>query len=517
MAESRQVVPFPFSGKPTSVRSRMGLLKFRLPSWFEGEAELRKAYVTGQDRTPQRAQIDFRSDLMLLYRDSPESGRLHVPWHVEGFGTPIVATATLAERAEPYHLSVELARGKLNDVRNQVSDWQQAGLKLTDELRSQLDGARTSFARAATSGDQPEEAFAAAQATLKHAFSAGQLLVEEYTDQVLRRRLEHSSKLPTLLGCGLEGLPKTRAWSTRFPEAFNAASVDCSWAKIAPDEGQHRWDLPDAQIHWCRRRRLTPMAGPLIDFRPGALPNWLWLWQGDYDEILAQAIDHVRQAVGRYRGKVGLWHLVHRPASHEILGLNEEEQIRMTARLVQVARQVDPHAQLVVDFDRPWGEWMASAAFQLGPLHLADSLARADLGLTGIGLEIAPGYGPEYGSHLRDLFDFSRLLDLFALVNLPLYLSLALPSAVGKDANLSEPETVEPAQWPRAPDEELQKEWARQWVSLAVAKPFVRSVTWHQITDAAPRVFPHSGLFRTDQTPKPAFEWMREFRGKYLR
>jgi len=58
-------------------------------------AELRKAYVTGLDRTPSRLGIEFRQGLMICHRDSNESGRLFVPWPVEGFGTPIVGTATL--------------------------------------------------------------------------------------------------------------------------------------------------------------------------------------------------------------------------------------------------------------------------------------------------------------------------------------------------------------------------------------------------------------------------------------
>src|SRR5262249_3609488 len=151
-----------------------------------------------------------------------------------------------------------------------------------------------------------------------------------------------------------------------------------------------RWDTSDTQLHWVRKRRLTPSAGPLIDLRPGALPHWLWLWQGDFEEIASQAADLVRHALTRYRGKIAIWHLVHPPASQEVLGLSEEEQVRLTARIIQVARQIDPDAQLIVDFDRPWADWMSNNNFQLGPLHLADSLARADLGLSGVGIEVAP-------------------------------------------------------------------------------------------------------------------------------
>src|SRR6185437_4872283 len=106
--------------------------------------------------------------------------------------------------------------------------------------------------------------------------------------------------------------------------------------------------------------------------------------------------------------------------------------LRLAARAILVARQTDASAQYTIGVERPWAEWMGSSPFQLGPLHLADYLVRADLGLAGIVLEIAPGYSPP-GSHIRDLFDFSKLLDLYALLNLPLYLNFALPSSSEPD------------------------------------------------------------------------------------
>ncbi len=64
---------------------------------------------------------------------------------------PIVGTGTLAERASPYVLAVELARGKLNDIRNQLSDWLHMGLRSTPELDKALAEAHHSFVRCVTS------------------------------------------------------------------------------------------------------------------------------------------------------------------------------------------------------------------------------------------------------------------------------------------------------------------------------------------------------------------------------
>ena len=158
---------------------------------------------------------------------------------------------------------------------------------------------------------------------------------------------------------------------------------------------------------------------------------------------------------------------------------------------------------------------MGSSPFQLGPLHLADYLVRADLGLAGIVLEVAPGYSNP-GSHIRDLFDFSKLLDLYALLNLPLYVWLTLPSATGPDPLADPSVRVEIDQWPSLPDESLQANWAARWIALAVAKPFVRSVSWNQPSDAAPHLYPHGGLFRPDQSPKPIVGWLKSFRKEIL-
>ena len=37
-------------------------------------------------------------------------------------------------------------------------------------------------------------------------------------------------------------------------------------------------------------------------------------------------------------------------------------------------------------------------------------------------------------------------------------------------------------------------------------------MTWLQASDASPHVYPHGGLFRADQTPKPIFPWLQSLR-----
>ena len=411
----------------------MGVMKFRLPpnESLGAVPDFRKAYITGLDRTPGRLAVELRNGVMTCARDSTESGRLFVPWPIEGFGMPLVGTATLAERAAPYTLAVELARGKLNDIRNQLADWLQLGLRSTPELDQPSARRRRAFVVAATTSDRPEECVRAAQASLDASAAAGDMLMNAYTSQILQSRLSSTSRLPTHFGCVIDETPQKGPGSHRLDRLLQHGSGERFRGRILL-----RPKASIAGMLWIRcspgraRSGLAVEVGPLVEFRYGALPDWLSLWEGDCETIGGLLGDFVQQAVTRYRGRVPLWHLVHRPASSDILGLTEEEQIRITARAIQVARQADPGAQLSIGIDRPWADWMGSSHFQLGPLHLCDYLLRADLGLSAVAVEVAPGYSSP-GSHMRDLFEFSKLLDLYSLLNVPLCIWMALPSASG--------------------------------------------------------------------------------------
>ena len=491
----------------------MAVFKYRLPPLADRSA-LGRAYMTGLDRSATRLRVAVEGDLLICRREGEESGRLFVPWPIAGYGTAFVGTATLGERAEPYDLAVELARGKLNDVRNQLADWQLMGLRVGDALIAKLAEAQSAFFRAVTSRTEPDLAGESAAKSLAATWEAGQILVEHYIQQVIQTRMAGGARLPTHLAVAVQAEPK-RPWSSEVKPRFNALRLACPWRAINPAEGQNRWDTLDAQVSWAHKHKLIPHAGPLIDLRSDALPDWLYLWEGDFEAIQGLAVDLVRAAVSRYKGKVPVWTLVHRPGSAEVLGLGEEDQVRLAARLLQVARNVDPSAQFLVGVDRPWGEWLGQGKFQLGPLHLADYLARSELGLSGIELEVAPGFTPP-GSGLRDLFEFSKLLDLYALINLPLYVNLALPSSVAPDPKADPSVKIQPGDWPDGLDEAAQSRWASGFIALAAAKPYVRSVTWCQPTDGLPHLYPNAGLLRADHSPKPLAEWLRNFRKDLL-
>src|SRR5262249_53627719 len=118
-------------------------------------------------------------------------------------------------------------------------------------------------------------------------------------------------------------------------------------------------------------------------------------------------------------------------------------------------------------------------------------------------------------SYCRDLIDTSRLLDLYALLGVPLHVTLGYPSNSGADPQASAGLAVA-AGYCVGIDAAAQARWTSDVAELAICKPFVRGVRWAHLTDAAPHVFPHCGLVDASGQVKPALTPLGELRRKHL-
>ena len=152
--------------------------------------------------------------------------------------------------------------------------------------------------------------------------------------------------------------------------------------------------------------------------------------------------------------------------------------------------------------DQPWVAFMAENECDLSPLHFADALVRAELGLSGIGLEINLGYWPG-GSNVCDILEFSRLLDRWSLLGLPLLVMLTLPSSCGPDS-LRSPAKPQPYAATGGATPESQREWIERLLPMLLAKQPVQGIFWNQLSDAGPHDFANGGLFDASGQPKPA-------------
>ena len=496
----------------------MGLMRFLTPQRERVSDEaVERAYIAGLDCVPTPSQKSWEDERMLcLERAIDESGNLFIPWHVDGHGELLLSTASLMERERPYHLPVELARGTLNRLRSRADIWQMAGLELPDELVAMMKSAVSSFTRAATSQHEEQTASVEAEETVRQSLDAIVLLGEEYARQVLGVRHEETSPLPTVLAgnIGDELMPGNA--EPMFGAAFNAAAVPFSWRMVEPSDGELQWSLSDKQMQFCHRCGLKIFGGPVLRLEPAAFPDWASEYHHDFEQLAARVHKHVSSTVERYRGQVHLWHCAASLNTTSDLPLTDEQRLRLAVLVIEVTRRADPRTPVLVSVDQPWAEYMTCHETDLSPMHFAEMLVRAELGLAGIGLEMNLGYWPG-GTLPRDILEVSQHIDQWSLLGVPIVLLLTLPSSTEEDP-LASQNAGRPLRW--ASDDgfsqENQKTQVERLLSMLMAKPSVQAVVWNQVFDSIPHKYAHGGLFDAQCMPKPSLSTLIDIRRNHL-
>jgi len=495
----------------------MGTLTFRLPDSLGAEqlAELEQACVAGgQDCMPYLTQVLVDEGQLFLSRQTDESGFLQVPWRVDGLGMLMAPSATLMERIAPYDLPLELARGKINQLRGQAADWVMGGLMMPQGLSERIRDATFAFARAVSQAPSAPAA-SDAQAALDQGFDAAQVMVRAYVDQVFQVRHMRQPRLETLQACRLHRVPHGAEEAT-FLRCFNAVAIPFSWKRIAPTQKAEEWAEYDALVAWAEKNKLAIVGGPLLDFAGQDLPDWIWSKPRDLQGLGGWLVDFAETVVRRYRGSIRVWHTTAASNWAGTLAQADDELLWLTHRIADAVRRIDVSHEIIVGITHPWGDYLACQERTQSPFVFVDTLMRTELKFGAIEVECVMGISPR-GSYTRDTLDFSRILDLYALLGAPLQVTLGYPAAVGQDPHADPDLRIDGGWWRGPQSANLQADWARSFASLAVCKPFVRNVVWSHLSDAEPHQFPHCGLIDAKGVARPAVESLAELRRDHLR
>jgi Glycosyl hydrolase family 10 len=494
----------------------MGTMTFLLPAGLDAEAlrELERACVVGgPDNMPWPSRVRVEPDQLIVSRPSDESGALATPWPIAELGRLMGTTATLMDRAEPYNLQLELARGKINQVRCQAADWQSGGLNIPAALNEEIHSANSAFGRAILESPSAQSA-EQAQAALHLGYRVADQLARVYMEQVFQVRHEREPKLQVGLGCRLGAVPPASAEDI-LPRAFNTVAIPFCWSNIERIEGTFDWSVPDAAVDWALTRGLKLSGGPLIDFAAAQLPEWLWLWERDLSTLAKFMANYVSAAVQRYRGRISRWQITSGSNCGSVLSLREEENLWLTVRMAQVARGVAPGSELVFGVAQPWGEYMSMEDRSHSPFMFADAILRSDLNAAAIDIELIMSVTPR-GCYCRDLLETSRLLDMYALLGIPIAVTLGFPSHYAYDAAGDPEMRVGTGLWRGPASREIQADWAAIFTRLCLCKPYVQTVYWSHFSDAETHLFPNCGLVDSKGNPKLALEELIRLRETHV-
>ncbi len=495
----------------------MGSMAFVLPSRMPAEAESLlplACLASGYDLTPAATSVRIEDPRLIVSRSIAESGHLVVPWPVGASGAIVCMTSTLREGVGEYSFLNELARGKLNQVRMHAAEWAGKGLETSPEFERSLADLTRRFGAALLDGPSPDSEAGVAQ-VLEGAFALADRLVHQYVEQLFDSRQEEEGRLSTWLTARFSS-PPTGDLLDRYRRSFNAARIAVRWRDVEPVEGEYHWVEFDKAIAVAEAARLPICIGPLIDLGPGFLPDWLGRWRGDLPTVAAFMCDYVETLLARYQHRADRWVVCAGFNHADRLGLNDDDRLRLAARLFEAAGEADGNLDLVVGITQPWGDYLVQEEQTISPFAFADDLIRAGLRVAAIEVDLRAGSRPRAGWP-RDRLDTSRLLELYGKLGLPVDVLLSYPSSGEEDVSaLAHEEQLWRPTWRDGPGLEPQAAWGGAFASLALCNPLVRAVTWDSWSDADPHLTPSGGLVGATGADKPLLAHLAELRAARL-
>jgi hypothetical protein len=227
-----------------------------------------------------------------------------------------------------------------------------------------------------------------------------------------------------------------------------------------------------------------------------------------FEKMLQACCEYAQSAVERYRGKAHIWNCAAGLNVANEFRWTDEETLRMAVSLIETVRRADERSPVLLTIDQPWSEYLRQDINGISPLHFADALIRADLGLSGLALDLTMDRWPQ-GSFPREPTEYSRLIDRWSMLGLPLMVILSSPTDLNT-AQQSKDSLV--TQWGMS-SEHAGLVQPERIVRLLLSKPSVHAVIWNNATSGENDC---RQLWNSQGKPKPLLMDFVKLRRTYL-
>jgi len=508
---------------------------------------LRYAGLVGPDGSGLGGRVAFEDGLLVVTPAAPTPVSLSLLFPVDrDSGQPhrelLLSTTLLPQHDRPYLLSLELARKQVMRFLNALEAWRLAELPATHPALSRFERAREDFSAALVAwrsvrldaGRPPADAVAAADEVARRALrdgvEAGDLLVDEAVSRGLASRADGSrfadalsraesslgrpAKQPVAVvkapesrgvvvagvarvGCVVQPGRQTPQAQDAVVQAADFVTVPMPWSSLEPQEGRYSFAATDRWIEWAvRTARLPVTAGPILDLGQGRLPEWLYIWENDYETMREIVYEHMRQVVTRYRRTVQWWTLASSLGVADAMRLRFEQVSDLLRVAATVTRKLHPQGRVQVEIVDPLSLYTAQGQGAIPPLLLAELIAQSGIGVDAIGLRLdLTRPGP--AGVVRDAMALSEALDAYADLDRPISITFAAcPSTP-----LTGERAADQGEWEGPWSPKAQASWLRRMLVVAASKPYVHSVCWGAAQDATEAGV---GLVDRDGADKPA-------------
>ncbi len=508
------------------------VLSFQLFGVGDNPDPIRNHRIIGKDELPVGVTLSFQDNKLVCRKDSQDAVALELQYDAGALGMLNLRTCLLPPRDKPYLLTLELARHRIMLFLNKLESWALSGLSDDTEVMRLFERARDEFTRALvgtgpgpSNGEFTRAQNDAAHESLALCIEASEQLAVLNAERMLMRKFDPpkdkqgniiADKLeldPVLVGCSVDTAQFAPPLQKIVAKHFDFVSCPLRWSELEAREGAYTFAQTDRWIEWAVRSAKMPVvAGPLLDFSRGTVPEWLYVWEHDYSTLREIAYEHMRRVITRYRRTVTRWTVCSGLNTNDRFKLKIQEMLDLTRLSVLLVRKLHPTAEVVVEIDQPWGEHVSRNSKSLHPMLFADMLNEAGLGIDAFGLRIQMGE-PREGRATRDLMMLSDLIDQFTVFGKPLHISaLGSPSeALEVNDTIQIPTSVgrwHQDQW----SGQTQADWLTGALSIALAKPHVKSVCWQALYDEHVDIaeMPSGGLISAEGRAKPSLKRMGE-------
>lgn len=462
--------------------------------------DLHHAHLIGADDIGMQGEIRIEAGRIECEKRSIEPAALALMVEVEGLGRLILQTCLLPGREKPYLLFLEIARCQIKIFLVKLEDWSILELNTNLSVVAKWEQARALFTEAVIMElDDPSRADELAREALRCAMVASEQLAVMYADILLAKRFAERQMPQRALGCCVHQSMFAEPLTKILEQDFDFISIPLRWHEIEPEEGEYDWSQLDRWMEWATSKDYVVFAGPLIDFRSLSVPEWLYIWEHDYDTTHDLLHEHIEAIVERYKGAVTVWNVASSLHINENFTLPYDQMMDLTRMATSLVKSLHPEGKTLIEFTEPFGEYYAANPKSVPPIVYAETIAQSGFQLDHIGVNLQFGHH-RMGRGTRDLMQISALLDKLRFLELPVIITgLGVPSQRPKL------DGADPAGFWHVPwSPQHQAEWLHKVIAIALSKPFVESVCVQELYDHATSELPGAGLITVNGRAKPA-------------